>query len=144
MLFDKIKADMTTALKAGDRVRLATLRMVVSAVGYKAIDLGRELGDADVSEVIVKEVKKRKEAIASYLAAGRFAQAAAEEEEMKILVGYLPKQMGEDEVRFKVQSVKAQGGTDDFAGLMKKMMGELKGKADGAVVARIVKEMVDA
>lgn len=144
MLYDLIKADMTAALKAGEVLRLAVLRMLVSAIGYRAIDLGRSLTDAEVLEVISREVKKRKEAVASYQAAGRGTQADVEKQEMEILVKYLPAQITEDELRITINELRKRYPQSGFAEMMKKAMGELKGKADGAVVARIVKELVDA
>jgi uncharacterized protein YqeY len=136
----KIKQDLNLALRAGDTLRLSVLRMVVSAVGYKQIEVQRELGDEDVLDVLKREAKKRREAIDSYTAAGRAEQAATEAAELAILNEYLPKQLGEDQVRQKVKEFKQQLGTVDYVGLIKVTMKELKGLADGAIIAKVVRE----
>lgn len=138
MLSDKIRQEMTAAMKAEDKVRLVTLRMLVSEINYKQIDLQRELTDADVVGVIQREVKKRREAIDSYKSGGREEQAKLEMQEMQLLEVYLPKQMSEEEVKSELLKMDLP---KDFPGAMKIASGAFKGKAEGAMVARTVKEL---
>lgn len=140
MLQAKVKEDMNAALRAGGGLRLTTLRMLVSSLGYKQIDLGRELDDSDVLEVIKREVKKRKEAVASYLAGGRQEQADSETAEMKILQEYLPEEMAVDEVRRRVKQVVEANKGEAFGVLMKKCVVAVEGGVEGGVVAQILKE----
>lgn len=89
MLSDRIKADMVAALKAGEVLRLSVLRLLVSELNYKKIEMQKELTDEDVMGVIFREVKKRKEAVESYTAGGRQEQAEQEQREMEILKEYV-------------------------------------------------------
>ncbi len=138
MLADQIKADMDAALKAGEKLQLSTLRMLVSEINYKKIAAGRELEDADVVEVIQKEVKKRREAVQSYTAGGRAEQAQTEEEERRILEIYLPKQLTKIEIRAELVKMNLP---KDFAGAMKMAAPVFKGRADGKEVAETVREL---
>ncbi len=141
MLSDQIKSDMTTAMKAGDALRLSVLRMLSSEMNYKLIDLKHELADADVVAVIQKEAKKRREAIEAYQKAGRAESAAKEAEELKILEVYLPKQLTEDEIRAEIGDLSMY---TDFSSAMRVLSSRFKGRADGALVVKIVKEKLPA
>jgi len=146
MLTDRIKSDMTAALKTGDAPRLLVLRMLVSEIGYKQIELQRELRDEDVISVIQREAKKRREAIESYREGDREDQALTEEKELEILLGYLPAQMGEGEVREEINKVLERLSTEeksDFGKAMRVIAPMFKGRAEGAVVAKIVKEILN-
>lgn len=89
MLFDQIKTDLIDALKKGEALRVSTLRLLLSEVNYKKIDVQRELTDEDVIVVIQKEAKKRREAIESYILGNRPEQAESEKKEQEILQSYL-------------------------------------------------------
>jgi uncharacterized protein len=138
MLSDRIRADMVAAMKAGQAMRLSVLRMVLSEMNYKKIDLQRELTDADVLAVLQREAKKRREAVESYNAGGREEQAKSEQDELVILSEYLPEMMSEEEVKKEVGKLLV--GTMDFGQAMKIVSPALKGKTEGGMVARIVKE----
>jgi len=142
MLSDQIKLDMTGAMKAGDGVRTSTLRMVLSELNYKKIELQRDLTEEDVIGVVQKEAKKRREAIESYTAGSRPEQAAAEKAELEILEGYLPKMMGEQEVKDEMAKRLADLGEVEFGQAMKVLAPVFRGRADGAVVAKVVKELI--
>lgn len=147
--FDKLSAslmkrltdDMKTAMKAGDKPRLSAIRMLVSAVRYVGIDTG-EMTDEKVVEVLTREAKKRRESVEAYRNAGREEQARGEEFELTVIQEYLPTLMSEEEVRAKVQELLINKGLPmgQAIGLVMK---ELKGKADGGVVSRIVKEVLE-
>lgn len=142
MISDQIKADTIAAMKSGDSLRLSVLRMLTSALGYKQIDLHRDLTDEDVLAVIASEAKKRKEAIASYTAAGRTDSANKEAEELKILQAYLPILMTEEEVRNEVTKILSNQVTKDFGQAMKIVAPMFKGRADGGIVASVVKQLI--
>ena len=137
----RIKVDLTAAMKAGDALRVSVLRMLLSELNYKKIDLGRELTDEDAIGVLQKEAKKRREAIASYTAGRRTEQAESEGRELAILTAYLPQQMSEEEVRAEIhQEMQKVGQPADFGAAMKVFSPMFRGKADGGMVARLVKE----
>ena len=140
-LLTNLQDEMKAAMKAHDQARLDALRLMVSAIRYTQID-NPEMTDEQMTNVLVKEAKKRNEAILAYHQAGRTEQEAKEKYELSVIEAYLPKMMSEDELRNKVLSVKdkvlSQG---NFGAAMKFVMGEVKGQADGAMVAKIVKEI---
>jgi len=82
---DRIKAEMVAAMKSGDALKVSVLRMLVSALGYKRIDLQRDLTNEEVILVVQNEAKKRREAIESFEKGGRPEQAAKEKQELEIL-----------------------------------------------------------
>lgn len=139
MLADTIKNDMTAALRAGDAFRTSVLRMVMSELNYKKIEVQRELTDADVVVVLQKEAKKRKESVESYTAGGRAEQAESEGRELLILNEYLPASLSEDEIR---EELGKMGLPNDYPSAMKLAAPAMKGRADGSIVAKIVKEMI--
>jgi uncharacterized protein YqeY len=144
-LSEQIKKDLFASMKAGDSLRTSVLRMLLSEMNYKQIELQRELNEADILGVISREVKKRKEAIESFTAGGRTQQAAGEEQEMAMLKSYLPQQMSEEEIRKEVMKITERLSDQEktnFGLVMKVVAPELKGRADGALVAKIVKDIL--
>lgn len=139
-MLNRVKADLTTAMKAGDPLRLSVLRMLVSALGYKQIDLQRELTDEEVISVIGNEAKKRREAVESYTKAGRADSAQKEEQELKILQAYLPTLMTEDEIKIELAKLELP---KDFGQAMRIAAPIFKGKADGSLVAKLVNEKIN-
>jgi len=139
MLSDQIRTDLTAAMKSGDSLRVSVLRMVLSAFNYKKIDLQKDLTEADEISVVQNEAKKRREAIESYRAGGRKEQEEQEAQELEILQAYLPKQMNEKEIEIEIRKLELP---NDFGQAMKIISPMFKGRADGALVARIVKEVI--
>lgn len=138
-LLTNLQDEMKTAMKAHDQARLDALRLMVSAIRYVQID-SPDMNDEQMVSVLVKEAKKRNEAIEAYHNAGRAEQEAKERYELTVIEAYLPKMMSEEEVRTKVKEVI---GANQFANFGMAMNGVMKavGKgADGAMVSRIVKE----
>ena len=132
-LLEKINQDMKQAMIARDEARLSTLRMLKSAVQYVAIEKSGALGDAQIVQVIQKQIKQRRESIQQFAEGGRKDMAAKEENEARILESYLPKQISQDELKKIVeQEVKAQGAVTkkDFGRLMKHLSEKLAGGAD--------------
>ena len=139
-VLDTLQADMKTAMKAGDAKRLSAIRMLISAVRYVSIDKP-DMTDEDMLEVLRREAKKRRESVDAYTAAGRTEQAEVEQFELVLIESYLPAQMDETTVRAKVKEVLGATHYDNFGLAMQGVMKELKGKADGGLVSRIVKEL---
>ncbi len=98
MMLTNLQEDLKAATLARQELKVSVLRLLLSAANYKKIELGRELEDADVVGVIQKEIKQRKESIEAY-GATRPDLADKEKAELEILEGYLPKQMGDEELR---------------------------------------------
>ncbi len=144
-LEEKIAHDLVTAQKAGEALRVGTLRFVIAQIRNRAIEKRSKgnvepLTDAEVLEVIQREAKKRRESITMFQNGGRADLARKEEEELHLIGEYLPKMMDAEEVRAVVQEiVKKNGG--DFKNVMRMAMSELKGKADGKLVSDIVTEL---
>lgn len=139
---DVITADLKEAMKARDQVRLDTLRSVISAFNYRRIEAGSDLSDDDQVAVVQKLVKQRSDSIAEYTKAGRTELADKETREREILQKYLPAQKSPDEIRAVVKaalaSLPAEGRNQ--GALMKLVMPQLKGVADGNAVRQIVTE----
>lgn len=145
MLANKIQEDMIAAMKAHDALRVSVLRMLISELNYKKIDLQRELTDADVAGVVAKEVKKRNEAVESFKAGGRTEQAASEAKEAEILKAYMPEMMNEADLRVEIEKEIAkldEAAKGNFGQAMKIISPMFRGKADGGMVANIVKELL--
>lgn len=150
-LKEKIKNDFTAAMKEGG-VRLDTLRLLRAALHNREIEKRAKSGTAEITEeealeIVMREIKKRREAAEMYTQGGRAELATQEKKELNVLEDYLPPQMGEEEIRQVVaEAIKKIGATDAKA--TGKIMGEamktLKGKADSAVVSRIIKEGLGA
>lgn len=141
----KLAEDMKTAMKAKDAARLSTIRMVNSVIKNREIDQRRELSDDEVAAVISSSVKQRKDSIEQFKAGGRQDLVDKEETEVAILMSYLPQQMTEDEIRAIVKSAVAETSSTsakDMGKVMKAVMPKTKGKADGALVNKIVKELL--
>ncbi len=140
-LKQKIREDMKQAMRAKEAQKLSVLRMLISAINYAQIDTKGEMDEKAVEQVLRREAKKRREAIEAYRQGGREESAQKEEFELKIIEAYLPQQMSEEEVRAKVKEI--LGGQElNFGQAMGMVMKELKGKADGGLVNKIVREMV--
>lgn len=143
---DHIKADVVAAMKSGQPLKLSVLRMLLSALNYKQIELQHDLSEEEVLTVIGNEAKKRREAIASYQVANRSSQAAQEQQELEILQAYLPAQLSEEEVREEIKKLRDEEikGITDFGQVMKVVSPLFRGRADGNLVAGIVKELVSS
>ena len=144
-LKETLHADLTEAIRGRDKVRAATLRMALTSVTNEEVsgDEARELGDDEVLKVLAKEAKKRREAAAAYTGAGRPELAEREEAELAVLEGYLPAQLGDDELRALVaQAVAATGasGMPAMGQVMKAVQPLVAGRAEGGRVAAEVRK----
>jgi len=143
-LMDPVRADMTAAMKAKDRVALSTLRSVIAAV-QEAEVAGSEattLDDAGVEKVIAAQAKRRVEAAEAFEAGGRAEKAADERAELAILEKYLPEQLSPADLEALVDRVVADGGFEgmqSMGAVMKAVNAEVAGRAEGRLVADLVK-----
>ena len=142
MLKEQINQDLKEALKSGDTVAVATLRLLVAAFNNMEIEKRIQGGmeEKDYQMVAKKEAKKRQEAIAAYRAAGRVESQQKEEAELEILSKYLPEEMGEDEVKKLVEEVIAEKGTDNIGTIIGEVVKRSDGRADGGMVSKLVRE----
>jgi uncharacterized protein YqeY len=147
----RLRDDMTAAMKARDELRKSTLRMALTAVTKVEVAGAepRELSDAEVTDVLTAEAKKRREAVTAYREAGRDELADKEQAEADILAEYLPEQLGPDEIAALVtETIAATGAAELGPRGMGKVMGALqpkvKGRADGGAVAAEVKRQLGA
>ncbi|MBX6390632.1 MAG: GatB/YqeY domain-containing protein [Frankia sp.] len=148
-LKERLRADLTAAMKERDELRTATLRLALTAVKDAEVagKAARELSDAEVEKVLAREVRKRREAAEAFAAAGRSEQAAREGAEGDVLTAYLPQPLSDEELAALVDRVLAEGG---FAGpkamgpAMKAVQGAVAGRAEGKKVAELVKARLTA
>ena len=146
-LREKIKNDFKEAFKAKEIFRLSVLKMLNAAIANAEIAKNRqELSEEELINVISSEAKKRKDAIEQYEKADRKNLAGKEKEELEILKKYLPEQLSEEKIRKLTQRTIKEIGADssaDFGKAMGIIAPQLKGKADGAIIAKIVKEELE-
>lgn len=148
-LVDQLTEDLKQAMKAKDAVRLRTVRSLRAAIKDKEI-AERHGGEAQLSEeqvlaVLQKQAKQRRDALAQYEEAGRDDLAAIERDELEIIDSYLPKQLGDDEIRRVVQEIVATTGASsmrDMGKVMGAVMQHLKGRADGRRINEIARELL--
>ncbi len=146
---EKIKADLTGVLKAGDAVSALTLRYLLAEVHNAEIAKGKDavLTEEELVQVLQKQAKQRRESIEAYQKGGREDLVVKEQRELKVIQSYLPEQMGEEEIQKIVEeAVSAIGasGIQDMGKVMSEVMAKVKGKADGSVVSRLVKEKLSS
>jgi uncharacterized protein len=144
-LKDRITEDMKTAMRAGEKERLATIRLILSAVKQREVDERITLDDSQVLAAIEKMVKQRKEAITQFEAGGRADLVAKETAEIAILQTYLPTQMSDAEVDGLItEAIASTGATSikDMGKVMAAVKAKAQGRADmGAVSARIKQKL---
>ena len=138
----RLDGEIKDALRAGEKVRLGALRLLVAAITVREKELRRLLSDDEIREVAVREAKKRNEAIDAYEAAGRQELVAKERQERDALAPYLPEQLSEAEVDTIVEeAIAATGATSmrQMGAVMGAVMANAKGRVDGSSVQRKVR-----
>ncbi len=145
-LKDRITADLKEAMKARDQVRLDTLRSALSGFTYKRSEAGKDLSAADETEVVGRLVKQRGDSVSEFEKAGREDLASKERTEREILLAYLPAQRSATEIREIVRSVLSELAPEarNQGAVMKIVMPQLKGVADGNLVRQVVTEELSA
>jgi hypothetical protein len=141
--------DFTAAFKARDELRKRTLESIKSDIlVFEKAREGNEATEEKILEILKSMAKKRREAILAYEQGNRPELAAKEKEELAIIESYLPEQMNEEQVREAVQKIvvnlgfKTQDNKADFGKAMGAVMAELKGKADGGMAGKVLKEIL--
>ncbi|HSH30650.1 MAG TPA: GatB/YqeY domain-containing protein [Thiohalobacter sp.] len=137
----QIQEDMKAAMRGGDKPRLAAIRLIMAAIKQREVDERIELDDAQVTAVLDKMIKQRRESIEQYQAAGRDELAAKEQQEIEVIQGYLPEPLSEAEINQLIEAAITASGAASIKD-MGKVMGQLKpklqGRADmGAVSGRV-------
>ncbi len=142
---ERINNDLTSAMKAKKEPELRTLRLIKAELIKKQKESGAELTDEVALSVLQTLAKKFKDSIDAYMQGGRKDLVEKEQSELAVLTGYLPDQMSEADVRREVGDI-LDTFTDEqrgnFGEIMKAVMERLKGKADGGVVTKVVKELL--
>lgn len=141
-LMEQLTADMKEAMKAHDKDRLAVIRMARGAVRQKEIDGKKKLDDNEIIAVLSKEVKMRRDSIDEFKKGNRQDLVDKTQAEIDVLMGYLPKQMSEEEVKKLVEEAVAQTGATtmkDMGKVMGALMPKVKGRADGKMVNNLVR-----
>lgn len=139
MLRQQITDDIKTAMKAHDSVRLGVLRYIFSEIKNREIDAKHELADDEVIELLRREVKRRQEAIDQFKQGQRVDLADKEDQELTVITAFLPQLMSREELETVVERVIAPMTNRDFGQVMRSVMQEVKGKADGKLVSEVVK-----
>lgn len=142
-MVDRLQEDLRQAQLARDEVKVSTLRLLLSEIKNAEIAKGSEVSKQDVVSIIGREVKKRKEAAVGFRSGGREDQAQKEEAESKILGGYLPTQLSNEELTKLVETtINEVGATSitDMGKVMGVVMSKVAGRADGGVVSALVRE----
>ena len=141
----RIEADLKAAMKAGEKERLSTLRMLLTEVKNERIRRGAEVDEAGFASVVRKAIRQREEAAEQYRKGNRPELAGKEEGEAKVLAAYLPAQADEATVRAAIEALVAERGLSGPAAMgvvMKETLAKLGSAADGATVSRIAREVL--
>ena len=138
-LLTRLQSDLQSARKAQNKAQTLLLGTIISDVKNREIELKRELTDDDVSEVLRKGIKKRRESIEMFDKGGRADLAGTERDEVALLSRYLPAAVGDDEIRAAVVAA-IDAGASNVGAVMGKVMGQFKGKAEGGTINTIVRE----
>ena len=143
-LKDRLRGDLTAAMKSRDEVRTRTLRMVLTSISNEEVagNAARELSDDEVLRILGREARRRREAADAFEAAGRADQAAAERAEDQVLAGYLPAQLSDAELAAIVAEVIDQTGASGMSAMgqvMKAVTPRVAGRAEGGRVAAEVR-----
>jgi uncharacterized protein YqeY len=146
-LSERLNQAFKEALKQRQEVALSTLRMLRTAIRNKEVELKRQLTEEEIQAVIGTQAKQRREAIAEYAKAGRPDLANKEEEELSILLSFLPPQLSPEELERELSLIIAESGAagpKDLGKVMKTAMTRFAGRADGKVVQEIVRRQLSA
>jgi uncharacterized protein len=146
-LKDRLRSDLTVAMKARDEVRTRTLRMTLTSITNEEVagKAARDLDDDEVQRLVAREAKRRREAAEAFDAAGRPDQAASERAEEAVLTGYLPAQLGDAELAAIVSQAIAQTGATEVRAMgqvMKTVTPQVAGRAEGGRVAAEVRRQL--
>jgi hypothetical protein len=142
-LYERLDQAFKGAIKNQQPVAASTLRLLKTAIRYREVEVKRPLTEAELQATINTQVKQRREAIAEYTKAGRPELAKQEEEELSVLLSFLPPQLSPEEMAAEVAAVIAElgaTGPNDLGKVMKNAMARLAGRADGKVIREIAQQ----
>jgi hypothetical protein len=142
-LYQRLDQALKEAIKNQQPVATSTLRLLKSAIRYREVDVRRPLTEAELQATINTQVKQRREAVAEYNKAGRPELAKQEEEELSVLLSFLPPQLSPEEMAAAVDAVIGElgaTGPNDLGKVMKNAMARLAGRADGKVIREIAQQ----
>jgi hypothetical protein len=142
---EKIEQDMKAAMKAGEKEKVATLRLLLSAITNERIRAGAPVDEAGFLALVQKAIKQRAESAEQYRNGGREELATKEEREAALLEAYLPAAVPEAEIRTAIEAFVAEKGLSGPAGIgpiMKEMLGRFAGRTDGATINRIARDVL--
>jgi uncharacterized protein YqeY len=146
-LAQQLDQALKTALKSQQPVAASTLRMLKSAIHYREVELQRSLSEDELLAVVATQAKQRREAVAEYNKAARPDLAKKEEEELSILLSFLPQQLTVEECEAEVSGIIAElgaSGPKDLGRVMKAVMARLAGRADGKVIQEMARRRLSS
>jgi uncharacterized protein len=146
-LKERLDAEMKAAMKEKDAPKLSVIRMLKSAVKYREIELMKTLDDAGIQGVIASEIKRRRDSVEQYRQGAREDLAQKEEAEIAVLQAYQPAQLSPDELNKLVDAAISRSGAQgpkDMGKVMKELLPEVQGKAEGKAVSDLVKQKLAA
>ena len=141
-LKERIQQDMKDAMRAGDKSRLGTIRLMLAAIKQKEVDDRKDLDDAEVTLVLDKMVKQRRESVSQFEKAGRADLVEQETSELAVIQSYLPEPLGESELNTLIDAAMAQTGATsirDMGKVMALLKPDLQGRADMGAVSALIK-----
>ena len=141
----RIESAMRDAMRARDARRTQTLRMAMAAAQNKRIELRRDLTDADMLDVLGRQIKQRRESIEMFRTGGREEKAADEEAEAAILAEFMPEQLSDDEVETLVRRAIADSGASspgEMGKVISRLVPDTKGRVDGRVLSETVRRLL--
>ena len=146
-LKEKLQADLKKAMKEKETFKRDVIRFVMSAIKQIEVDERKELGDADIEAILVKQIKQRNDAIAQFKEGGREDLVEKNEKELEILRSYLPEPMSEEEVRATLEEIVRETGAQgmkDMGKVMAASKAKIGSRAEGRVINKIAKELLGA
>ena len=141
----QLQDDLKDAMRARDEVRKRTLRLALTSIKIKEVEVGVELTDTDVAAVLQKEAKQRRETLDELDQVDRPDLAAAQQAELEILEAYLPQQLTQEELEELARQAIADANAEspgDMGQVMRILMPQVKGRADGKLVSQVVREQL--
>lgn len=144
---ERLDADLRQAQKARDTIRVNVIRMLKTVIKNREVEKIGELTDQELLQAVNSQIKTRLEAIEGFKKGGRDEQVKKEEAELEILKAYLPEQLSKEELTALIEKAVAEtgaAGPRDMGKVMKALMGDVTGKADGKLVSDLVKEKLSS
>lgn len=144
-LAERLNEDMKQAMKAGEKFRLSTIRMVRASIKNQEIELRRPLSDDEALQIVSRDLKQRRDSLQDFERAGREDLVEQMKGEIEIISQYLPEQLNEEEIKAIVmQTIQETGASSkaDMGKLMGALMPKVKGRADGKLVNQLVQQVL--